>query len=79
MQPFAARSARLRVLLLSFAFAASAWAATPGTVGVPGSYQDKAGCPGAWQPECGATKLTYSAQFDLWIGTFNVSAPGSYE
>ena len=79
MQPFADRSARLRLLLLSSLLAASTWAAPPATVGVPGSYQDKAGCPGAWQPECSATKLTYSAQLDLWIGTFNVSAAGSYE
>jgi pullulanase len=79
MQQFALRAARPRVLVLSLFVAASVAAATPGSVGVPGSYQDKAGCPGAWQPDCPATMLSYSTPFDLWTGTFNVSAAGSYE
>jgi len=51
----------------------------PASVGVPGSYQDKAGCAGQWDPACTATQIAYDARFDLWTGSLHVAAAGSYE
>jgi len=51
----------------------------PTSVDVPGSYQDKAGCAGPWDPACAATRLAYDPRFDLWTGAMNVTAAGSYE
>ena len=50
----------------------------PSTVTVAGSLQSELGCPGDWQPECGATHLTYDANDTVWQGTFNVPA-GNWE
>ncbi len=50
----------------------------PAAVGIPGSLQSELGCPGDWQPECAATRLTYDAADRVWQGTFTVPA-GSWE
>ncbi len=48
-----------------------------GMVNIPGSYQAIAGCPGDWQPECAATKLTQDGE--VWkSGPFKLPA-GTYE
>jgi hypothetical protein len=49
-----------------------------GMVNVPGSYQDEAGCPGEWQPECDATKMTQGEDGKWHSGPFNLPA-GDYE
>lgn len=49
-----------------------------GMVNVPGSYQDEAGCPGEWQPECTVTAMTLGED-GLWhSGPFSLPA-GDYE
>ena len=50
----------------------------PLSVTVVGSLQDELGCPGDWQPECGATRLAYDADDDIWQGTFALP-PGNWE
>lgn len=49
-----------------------------GMVNVPGSYQDQAGCPGAWQPDCEATAMTKGDDGLYRSGPFNLKA-GDYE
>jgi maltose-binding protein MalE len=49
-----------------------------GMVNVPGSYQAQAGCPGDWQPECDATKMTKGDDGKWRSGPFNLKA-GDYE
>jgi glycosidase len=53
-------------------------ATNPTNVTIAGSLQSELGCPGDWQPDCAATHLTYSADDDVWQGTFAVPA-GAYE
>ncbi len=53
-------------------------AAAPDAVSVPGSFGDEIGCPGDWQPECGAAQLTRRANDDVWSLSVTVPA-GSYE
>ncbi len=48
-----------------------------GMVNVPGSWQDEAGCPGEWQPDCETTALT-EGEDGLFTGTFEIPA-GDYE
>ncbi|HEX8472760.1 MAG TPA: alpha-amylase family glycosyl hydrolase [Pyrinomonadaceae bacterium] len=50
----------------------------PTSVTVAGSLQSELGCPGDWQPECGATHLTHDASDDVWQATFFVPA-GNWE
>jgi len=50
----------------------------PSSVTLAGSLQSELGCPGDWQPECGATHLNYDAQDDVWQRAFNVPA-GDWE
>ena len=50
----------------------------PSSVTIAGSLQSELGCPGDWQPDCGATHLTYDAGDDVWQGTFSLPA-GNYE
>ncbi len=50
----------------------------PETVTIAGSFQALLGCPGDWNTQCEATQLTFSADDDLWSGTFDIPA-GSYE
>ncbi|HVL52997.1 MAG TPA: alpha-amylase family glycosyl hydrolase, partial [Vitreimonas sp.] len=51
---------------------------SPGTtVALVGNLQSELGCPGDWQPECGATELTLGAD-GVWRGDFDVPA-GSWE
>jgi glycosidase len=52
--------------------------AAPATVTIAGSLQSELGCPGDWQPECGATHLAYDANDDVWQATFAVPA-GAHE
>ena len=49
-----------------------------GMVNVAGSYQAQAGCPGDWQPECDATKMTKGDDGKWHSGPFNLKA-GDYE
>src|SRR3954469_6426634 len=51
----------------------------PTSVGIPGSYQSEAGCPGDWDPACAATQLVYDANGDVWRNTFAISPAGAYE
>ncbi len=46
----------------------------PSSVTIAGSLQSELGCPGDWQPECGATHLGYDANDGVWQGVFNVPA-----
>jgi hypothetical protein len=49
-----------------------------GMVNVPGSYQEEAGCPGDWQPECAVTAMTQGDD-GLWAsGPWDLPA-GDYE
>ncbi|HEU4903876.1 MAG TPA: SpaA isopeptide-forming pilin-related protein, partial [Flavisolibacter sp.] len=48
------------------------------TVVLAGSFQSELGCPGDWQPDCPATRLTYDAIANLWTGIFAIPA-GDYE
>ncbi|WP_231938480.1 pullulanase-type alpha-1,6-glucosidase [Arthrobacter sp. B6] len=51
----------------------------PTSVTVVGSLQSELGCPGDWQPECGATTLQpVAGSPGLYQGTFHVPA-GGYE
>lgn len=50
----------------------------PQAVSIPGSYQAAAGCAGDWAPECDKTQLAYSANSDVWVGSFAIPA-GDYE
>ncbi|HYO63782.1 MAG TPA: alpha-amylase family glycosyl hydrolase [Pyrinomonadaceae bacterium] len=66
-------------LLLPFDFTATAsHTPNPTSVTVAGSLQSELGCAGDWQPECGATHLSYDAGDDVWQGTFNVPG-GNWE
>jgi len=76
---------RVRAVLPLLAFASLAFStrdasaqANPASVGIPGSYQSEAGCPGDWDPACSATQLTYDTNGDIWRNTFNIPA-GGYE
>jgi len=48
----------------------------PSSVTIAGSLQSELGCPGDWQPDCGATHLTYDANDDVWQQTFSLPAGG---
>ncbi len=50
----------------------------PGSVAITGSLQSVLGCSGDWQPECAATELVYSAEDEVWQGSFDLPA-GSWE
>ncbi len=54
-------------------------AQVPASVGIPGSYQSEAGCPGDWDPGCPATQLAYDANGDIWRNTFSITPAGAYE
>ncbi|WP_127473397.1 pullulanase-type alpha-1,6-glucosidase [Microbacterium sulfonylureivorans] len=47
-----------------------------GFVSVPGSFNSEAGCPGDWQPECGAVQMTEAAG-GVWSLTVDIPA-GDY-
>ncbi len=80
MKPF--RVVAISVLLLAQLAALGAAPASlaadatppPTSVTIAGTFQDKLGCPGAWQPDCPKTFLTYDPQDDLWKGTFDLPA-----
>ncbi len=50
----------------------------PTSVTIAGSLQSETGCPGDWQPDCGATHLTYDINDGVWQGVLNVPA-GEWE
>ena len=50
--------------------------AVPDTATIAGTMQSELGCSGDWMPGCETTNLTYDANSDVWIGTFNVT-PGN--
>jgi hypothetical protein len=50
----------------------------PDTVTIAGTLQPQLGCPGQWNTECRESMLTYDADNDLWLATFDLTA-GSYE
>jgi hypothetical protein len=68
------------LLLLPFGFSTATASHTPNptSVTVAGNLQSELGCSGDWQPECGATHLSYDAGDDVWQGAFLVPA-GSWE
>ena len=69
------------VLALLFILSPSAPAShtpDPTSVAIAGSLQSELGCPGDWQPECAATRLTYDGADTVWQGSFAVPA-GSWE
>ncbi len=49
----------------------------PTSVSVPGSHNAAMGCPGDWQPDCAAARLTQRPD-GVWSGTFTLPA-GTYE
>ena len=50
--------------------------AAPETATIAGTLQSELGCSGDWMPGCELTYLTYDANSDVWMGTFNVT-PGN--
>ena len=50
----------------------------PASVTITGSLQSELGCPGDWQPDCAATRLTYDGDDDVWQSSFTLPA-GSWE
>ena len=66
------------MLPFGFPTATASHTPNPTSVTVAGSLQTELGCPGDWQPECGATHLGYDSQDDVWQGTFFVPA-GNWE
>jgi maltose/maltodextrin transport system substrate-binding protein/arabinogalactan oligomer/maltooligosaccharide transport system substrate-binding protein len=50
----------------------------PQAVSIPGTIQSAAGCSGDWAPDCENTQLAYSANSDVWLGSFTLPA-GDYE
>ena len=50
----------------------------PGSVTIPGSFQDELGCPGDWQPDCALTHLVYDAEDAVWQAVFSIPA-GAWE
>jgi pullulanase-type alpha-1,6-glucosidase len=52
--------------------------AQPASVTIAGSLQSELGCPGDWQPDCGATHLGFDAADAVWQASFDVPA-GSWE
>jgi pullulanase-type alpha-1,6-glucosidase len=77
---FALGAAACVVLALSFAAPAQArHTPLPGTVTLVGSLQSELGCPGDWQPECGATALEpVAGSPGVFRRTFDVPA-GNHE
>lgn len=81
-------SARVRRVIASLAAAAlivtgGALAAAPAvaadrTFALVGSLQSELGCPGDWQPDCGATELAATDTAGVYAAEFEVPA-GSYE
>ena len=81
-------SARARRVVASLAAAAlivtgGALAAAPAvaadrTFALVGSLQSELGCPGDWQPDCGATELTATGADGVYAAEFEVPA-GTYE
>ncbi|MFN8374839.1 MAG: hypothetical protein U0694_18410, partial [Anaerolineae bacterium] len=53
-------------------------AAQPDMVVVPGTIQSVLGCDGDWLADGDCTALTFSAEDNVWMGTFDIPA-GSYE
>ncbi len=49
----------------------------PQSVTVAGDLQSELGCPGDWQPDCAATRLTLDPDDAIWKGTVTLPA-GSY-
>jgi maltose/maltodextrin transport system substrate-binding protein/arabinogalactan oligomer/maltooligosaccharide transport system substrate-binding protein len=50
----------------------------PQAVSIPGTVQKAAGCKSDWSPDCANTQLAYTAESDVWIGSFALPA-GEYE
>jgi glycosidase/chitodextrinase len=48
--------------------------ATPASVTIAGDLQSELGCPGDWQPDCGASQLPFDSNDQAWEGTFAVPA-----
>ncbi len=57
---------------------AAAQSDAPKSVVVAGSFQAQVGCPGDWLPDCAESAMTYDAEGDVWVVTFDL-APGAYE
>ncbi len=69
-------------IVLGVLMAAGPWRAeaadtpAPASVTIPGSFQQRLGCPGDWQPDCAVTHLAFDAEDDVWQGTFVLPAGG---
>lgn len=50
----------------------------PESVSVPGSFNAAVGCGGDWAPDCAEIQMTYEADNDWWVASFDIPA-GSYE
>jgi hypothetical protein len=50
----------------------------PQAVSIPGTIQTKLGCSSDWTPDCEEAQLAYSANSDVWLGSFQIEA-GDYE
>lgn len=50
----------------------------PDTVTIAGTLQPQLGCSGEWNTTCAESMLTYDAEDDLWVATFELTA-GQYE
>jgi pullulanase-type alpha-1,6-glucosidase len=74
--PWAVLSALLLLLWVVPAMASDT--PNPASVTVAGSLQSELGCSDDWQPACAATHLAFSADDNVWQGTFNVPA-GNWE
>ncbi|MBE0696854.1 MAG: alpha-amylase, partial [Anaerolineaceae bacterium] len=59
--------------------AASLLTPAPTSVAIVGSLQSELGCPGDWDPACGASSLAYDAEDDVWQSTPWPIPAGSYE
>ncbi len=53
---------------------AQAVATTTSSVTIAGDLQSEAGCSGDWDPSCATTHLAYSADDDVWQGTWTIPA-----
>ncbi|MFN8374840.1 MAG: hypothetical protein U0694_18415 [Anaerolineae bacterium] len=68
----------LCVTLTSVVVHAQETAAQPDMVVIPGTLQSALGCDSDWLPDGDCTALTFSAEDNVWMGTFDIPA-GSYE
>ncbi|WP_251452347.1 pullulanase-type alpha-1,6-glucosidase [Microbacterium sp. Marseille-Q6648] len=74
----AAALAAVALIVTGGAVAAAPASAAERSFALVGSLQSELGCPGDWQPDCGATELAATDTAGLYAAEFEVPA-GSYE